>query len=327
MSSSQLLSSKNKASFVIPAHNESLNIPLIYKAIVDICKTEKERGVIDSYEILFINDGSTDDTALKIDEIAKLDESVKAIHFSRNFGKEAATTAGLHYATGDFIIMLDSDLQHPVELIPDFINLWRDGFDVVVGKIKKSKSSFLKRVGRKVFYYIISKIQDTDIDLSGNDFRLIDRQVVDAFFEFEEQGRSTRNLIDWLGFRRAEIEFTPNNRQHGEASYTTAKLFKLGINSIISNSLFPLKIAGYLGVFIFSVSGLLGVFIFINKYLIDDRYGFRFSYPSILAVVNMFLIGIVLICLGLVALYIGHIRHEVLRRPLYVIKKNRTNLQ
>lgn len=315
-----------KASFVVPVYNEVKNISTFYSELLQTINLEVSAKVIDDYEIIFINDGSHDDSQIEIDKIVAIDHHVKSIEFSRNFGKEAATSAGLHNSKGDFVIMLDSDLQHPIELIPSFIKKWREGYDVVVGKIKSSKSSIHKRAGRAIFYYLLSKIQDEDIDMNGNDFRLIDRQVVNAFIKFEEQGRSTRNLIDWLGFTRTEIIFTPNKRQYGEASYTTSKLFKLGLNSIVSNSLFPLRIASYLGIVIFMISSTLGVFIFIEKYLLNDIHGFRFSYPSILAVVNMFLISIVLICLGLVAIYVGHIKHEVLKRPLYVIKKDRRNI-
>ena len=314
---------KFSGSFIIPCFNEGKNIPLIYDALSREVQKEKDF----SYEIIFVNDGSSDDTESILEEIVQKDEKVKALNFSRNFGKEAATSAGLHAATGDFAMIIDADLQHPVEKISDFIEKWKEGYDVVVGKLVLSKSNLHKRIARKFFYYFLEKIQDSDIDLQGNDFRLIDRQVIDAFNYFEERGRVTRNLIDWLGFKKTEIFFEPKERVHGEAVYTTAKLFNLALNSIISNSLTPLKVAGYLGVFIFIVSTFLGIFIFIQKYVLNDPFGFGFSYPAILAVVNMFLISIVLTCLGFVAMYIGKIKEEVTNRPLYVIKKNRNTTQ
>lgn len=326
MSSSQN-STSVKGSFVVPVYNEEANILPFYAELSKVLQSEIASRNIDDYEIIFINDGSTDNSKSEILKILATDSKLSIIDFSRNFGKEAATSAGLHNATGDFVIMLDSDLQHPIELVPEFIAKWRAGSDVVVGKIIASKSALHKRLGRKVFYYILSKIQDDTFDMTGNDYRLIDRQVVESFVKFEEQGRSTRNLIDWLGFERAEIPFTPKSRIYGEASYTSGKLFTLAINSIVSNSLFPLRIASYLGILIFICSSLLGAFIFVEKYLLNDMHGFKFSYPAILAVVNMFLISIVLICLGLVAMYVGHIKHEVLKRPLYVVKKNRRSIQ
>jgi dolichol-phosphate mannosyltransferase len=314
---------KFSGSFIIPCFNEGKNIPLIYEALS--LEAQKEKDF--SYEIIFVNDGSLDDTESILEGLAISDEKVKALNFSRNFGKEAATSAGLHAATGDFAMIIDADLQHPVEKITEFIEKWKEGYDVVVGKLVSSKSNIHKRIARKFFYYFLEKIQDGDIDLQGNDFRLIDRQVIDAFNYFEERGRVTRNLIDWLGFKKAEIFFEPKERAHGEAAYTTAKLFNLAINSIISNSLTPLKVAGYLGLFIFTVSTFLGIFIFVQKYILNDPFGFGFSYPAILAVVNMFLISIVLTCLGFVAMYIGKIKEEVTNRPLYVIKKNRNALK
>lgn len=310
-----------KVDFVIPVYNEEQNVSRVYEALKSVLEKEISLGNIEDFGVIFVNDGSKDKSELEIEKISKKDKRVRGIHFSRNFGKEAATSAGLHHANADAVMMLDADLQHPVELIPDFIKKWQEGSDVVLGKIKKSKSSIHKRLSRKIFYFIMSKIQDGHVDMTGNDFRLMDSQVVEAFKRLEESGRSTRNLIDWLGFRRSEIYFTPNEREYGEASYTTSKLIKLAINSIVSNSLFPLRIAGYLGVLIFSVSSIMGVFIFVNKYMLAD--GMQFSYPAILAVVNMFLISIVLICLWLMAIYVGHIRVEALGRPLYIIRKDR----
>lgn len=310
-----------KASFIIPVHNEEKNIPLVYEAIVKIMESDIKKG--NQLEIVFVNDGSQDNSEKEIEKLAMSDDRIKPINFSRNFGKEAATSAGLHNCVGDFAIIIDADLQHPVEIVPEFIKKWQEGNDVVLGKIEQAKSSLHKRISRKIFYKLMSVIQDGDIDLGGNDFRLVDRGVIDAFNELGEQNRATRNLIDWLGFKRTEILFTPNDRVHGEPSYTTRKLIRLAINAIVSNSLFPLKVAGYLGSFIFIISGIMGIFIFIVKYILKDPWGWGFSYPSILAVINMFLIGLVLMCLGLVAIYIGHIKHEVVGRPLYVIRKNR----
>lgn len=310
-----------KVDFVIPVYNEEQNVNRIYEALREVLEKEINKGHIKDFGIIFVNDGSRDNSEAEIEKIVFKDNRVTGLHFSRNFGKEAATSAGLHNAYADAVMMLDADLQHPVELVPEFIKKWQEGSDVVLGKIKKSKSSLHKRLSRKIFYFIMSKIQDGHVDMTGNDFRLMDSQVVEAFKKLEENGRSTRNLIDWLGFRRSEIYFTPNEREYGEASYTTSKLIKLAINSIVSNSLFPLRVAGYLGVLIFSVSSLMGVFIFVNKYMLTDGMGF--SYPAILAVVNMFLISIVLICLWLMAIYVGHIRVEALGRPLYVIRKDR----
>ncbi len=307
-----------KASFIIPAYNEELNIPIVSKAVKDIMEQ-----ISHDYELLFINDGSRDNTFQAIEKEVKENPKVKAIHFSRNFGKEAATSAGLHHAEGDFAIIMDSDMQHPVELIPQFIQKYSEGYDVVVGKINISKSSLHKRVLRKVFYKTLSAMNDHDVDVSGNDFRLLDRQVIDAFKTFDEGNRATRTLIDWLGFSRTYIYFTPNERENGEASYTTRKLVKLAMNAFVSNSLMPLKVAGYVGSIVFAVSGTLGLFMIVEKYILGDPMGFKFSPVSQLAVFNVFLVSFVLLCLGFMAMYIGNIHHEVRRRPLYIIRKNR----
>ncbi|MDO8575393.1 MAG: glycosyltransferase family 2 protein [bacterium] len=301
-------------SIIIPVHNEEKNIALISSEI-----TKLFLNLSYDYEIIFVNDGSNDNSGRIIEDLAKTDDRIKYIEFSRNFGKEMATTAGLHHSKGDCAIMIDADLQHPVEIIPKFITDWEKGFEVVVGIRKSCKSdTFIKIFGSKIFYMIMSRISDINIAPNSTDFRLVDRKVIDAFNQCTERTRITRGLIAWLGFRRSFIEFEANGRAHGEASYSTLKLIKLALSSFVSLSLFPLKIAGYLGIFITSLSGLLGLFIFIEKVILNDPMGF--TWLSMLVVMNLFLIGIILSCLGLMALYIASINTEVSGRPMYVVR-------
>lgn len=308
---------KKTLTLVIPVFNEERNLRALVRAIQGVMRT------CENYEwsILFVDDGSSDGSIAEIERISKDTANIGYIELSRNFGKEVATTAGLHEAMGDAVMLMDADLQHPPERIPDFIKKWEEGFDVVVGvRDRNQGEGFIKHVGSKLYYQLMGFLSETVLVPGETDFRLIDRKVIEAFKQFTERNRMTRALLNWLGFKRAEVVFTANARQEGKAGYSPAKLTRLALASFISHSLFPLKFAGYLGVLIMLGSGLTGLFIFYVKYIAHDPWQFNFSGPASLAVVNTFLVGLVLACLGLVALYIGTIHAEVANRPLYIIR-------
>lgn len=308
-------------SIVVPAHNEEENIPLFCKRIDPVLRPLKDTY---SFEILFVNDGSRDTTLDAIKQAERIDPRIRHIDFSRNFGKEIATTAGLHHAPGDACILIDADLQHPVELIPEFIRQWESGFEVVVGVRKKSRSdSWVKKLGSAVFYAILNKIIETKIVPNSTDFRLLDRAVVDEFNRLTETSRMTRGLIDWLGFRRGYIFFDANERLHGTASYSFWKLARLAFNSFISLSLIPLRLAGYLGILITTVSGIAGFYILLGKYFFHSQFASTFSDAENLAIFIVFLVGILLMSIGLLSLYIENIHREVLDRPLYIVRKEK----
>ncbi|HPN54305.1 MAG TPA: glycosyltransferase family 2 protein [Candidatus Moranbacteria bacterium] len=307
-------------SIVIPAHNEEKNIPLLYEEL------RKVLNMLQNYafEIIFVNDGSRDKSIEEIRKLSEADQDVKYIDFSRNFGKEIATTAGINNCQGDACIMLDADLQHPPATIPEFLAKWEKGAEVVVGVRKKNhRNSLIKSAGSWFYYKIINKISETSIAPDATDFRLLDRIVIDEFNKFSERNRMTRALIAWLGFRREYILFDSPARAHGKAAYSTTKLIKLALSSFVAMSLLPLKLAGYLGIVVTVVSGSLGLFIFFDKYIWKDPFGFSFSGPASLAILNIFFSGIVLSCLGLIALYIGNIHGEVIGRPMYVVRKKK----
>ena len=309
-------------SIIIPTYDESANIPLIYKKIKEVFLLIKDSY---KYEIIFVDDGSTDNSLEILEGLAGNDKNVKYLEFSRNFGKEFATSAGIQYSKGDAAIMVDADLQHPIELIPEFIEKWENGADVVIGVRRKNKGEgLIKKVGSFIFYKILNLITDKKTIPQSTDFRLIDKKVINEFNLLTERTRMTRGLIDWLGFRRELVYFVANERKHGKPSYSNFKLVKLAISAVFSQSLFPLKFSGYLGLFISFISGSVGLFIFIEKYILEDPLNMRFSGSAILAVIILFLVGIMLCCLGLIALYIGNIQKEVANRPMYIIrtKKN-----
>ncbi|HOW60212.1 MAG TPA: glycosyltransferase family 2 protein [Candidatus Moranbacteria bacterium] len=308
-------------SIIVPAYNEEKNIPLIYARLKDIFINLKNNYV---FEIIFINDGSTDKTMQEIEKLADSDAQVKYIDFSRNFGKEIATTAALNNCQGDAGIMVDADLQHPVEMIPEFINKWESGFEVVVGVRKTNKNAgFLKRFGSKIFYIIINKISEVEITPNATDFRLIDKEVIRQFNRFTESKRMTRALIDWLGFKRGYIYFDANKRINGDASYSFWKLFKLALNSFVSLSLLPLKLAGFLGMAITLISGVAGLYIMLGKYFFHTPFASTFSDSENLAILILFLVGIILISIGLLAFYIANIHSEVIKRPMYITRSKK----
>jgi polyisoprenyl-phosphate glycosyltransferase len=306
-------------SIIIPLYNEHESIPIIYRELDRVLRKLK-----DSYdcEIIFVNDGSQDGSNEKIKNLAREDRRVKYLEFSRNFGKEIAITAGIHYAAGDAAIMLDADLQHPPELVPLFVEKWENGAEIVIGIRQRYRSGgIFKRIGSTVFYSLMKAIGESYLIPHATDYRLVDRKVMDAFKRFGERSRITRGLFDWLGFKRDYVDFVAGERAAGQASYSFVKLVQLTLNSFISLSIFPLRVAGYLGVIITAIAGPLGLFMFIDKYLLGDPFGYAFSGTAALAVFIMFFIGVVLICLGLIAMYIAFIHNEVLSRPLYVIRE------
>lgn len=305
---------KKLISIVIPAYNEERNLQTFFTLL---SKTLRPLSAKYSFEAIFVNDGSTDKTA----EILKT-LKVKQIELSRNFGKEIALSCGVHHAKGKAVIMIDADLQHPIELIPAFIEKWQKGADIVIGvREKTADEGIIRRLGSYFFYKIMDLISETKLVSGETDFRLISRQVADEFNRFTERGRIARGLVDWLGFKRDYIYFKAKTRQSGKPSYSLAKLVRLGLSGFVAHSLVPLKLAGYLGIIITFFSGLLGGFMFVNKFIFGDPWNLAFSNVTMLAVFITFLIGIVLICLGLIALYVANIHLEVTNRPIYIIRK------
>jgi dolichol-phosphate mannosyltransferase len=321
---------KKLISIIIPIYNEEENIPLIFSAVEKVMEKESDYDC----EIIFIDDGSSDDSAAVIGSIietrrgamieTRRGASVHVLEFSRNFGKEPATSAGLEYAKGSAVIMIDADLQHPPSLIPEFLRKWEAGAEVVVGVREKSKGvGFFKKLSSMLYYHLINAMTETTITPRATDYRLLDKKVVKELNKLTEKNRMTRALIDWLGFKREYVYFVAEERANGEASYGFLQLLKLAVDSMVAMSLLPLKLAGYGGVVIILFSGSLGGFIFVEKYLLHDPWGMSISGSAILAVIILFLVGIILASLGLMALYIASIHAEVVDRPLYVIRNKK----
>lgn len=302
-------------SIIVPVHNEAGNLPKLYR---EIDKYSKPLSY--SFELLFIDDGSHDDSAQILDRLRKKDRRIRLIRLSRNFGKEAAVTAGLHAAKGNAALIMDADLQMPPKLLPQFIKKWENGAEVVVGVFASRSMSLLKRVGAGCFYSVMRRISHTTIMPNATDYRLLDRKVINAFNQFTERNRITRGLIDWLGFSREYIYFEQAPRQSGKPAYSFGKLVTLAMNSFTAYSLLPLRVAGYLGALILSISIPGGLFLYIERYALHDYLHLGTNGTTMLAVLILFLVGMMLACLGLMSLYIAHIHAEVTNRPLYIVR-------
>jgi dolichol-phosphate mannosyltransferase len=300
-------------SIIVPLFNEAPNLQPLYKEI-----TKHTDKLAYDFELIFVDDGSTDNSADVARHIANTDKTVRFLGLSRNFGKEAAMTAGLHAANGDAAIIMDADLQMPPRLLRQFLDRWKRGAEVVVGVFAERNMSLVHKLGSKMFYQIMNRMSQIEITPHATDYRLLDRRVIDAFGQFTEHNRITRGLIDWMGFRRVYIPFKQEKRLGGVPSYNLRKLVGLAVNSFTSHSLMPLRIAGYLGGVIVLLSVPFGALMTFERIV---RHA-PIRGTAFLAVLLVFMVGIMLVCLGLVALYIANIYDEVTNRPLYVVKED-----
>ena len=308
--------SKKLISIILPSYNEEKNISLIYQELKKVLWTINEKY---DYEIIFVNDGSKDNTWGEIEKLALKDKNVKWINLSRNFGKEIAISAGIENAKWDAVITIDWDWQHPVEQIPNFILEWEKWYQVVYNKRPKIDwASFIKKLSSKIFYKIFNMMSDFKLEPWTTDYRLLDRKVVDYFVKFWEKNRLYRWLTDWMWFDKKALVFDAKKRlDWWEWTYNYKNLYKLAVNSLTSFSLFPLKIVWYLWVFITLISTILFIIILADKLAILH---YNFSNLAIVVVLNTMLMWIVLISLWFIAHYIWKIHEEVLGRPMYIVQ-------
>lgn len=305
-------------SIIIPFYNENENLKWHHSKMEVFLTSSNIK-----HEFIYVNDGSSDNSLAIVRELAKKSPNVRYISFSRNFGKEAATTAGLRVAKGDAAVMIDSDGQHPIELVETFIEEWEKGYRQVIGIRKESQEKrIFKKIGSRVFYFILRLLGANNSSQHGlTDFRLIDRKVIDEYNRLSEHNRITRNLLDWLGFSHTLVPFSAAERHAGKASYSMRKLVKLAVDAIVKHSTRPLKFIGLAGVVISILTAVLGIFIVIEKYILGDPLLLNISGTALLAVFLSFMVGIVLVCQGLLALYIENVYYETQGRPIYVIEE------
>jgi len=302
----------NLISIVIPVLNEEGNIRVVYNAV-----KQATDSLFFDFELIFVDDGSTDRTAELIGELHENDPMVKLVRFARNFGHQPAITAGMEYAAGAAVITMDADLQHPPTLIPTLIKQWSLGFEVVqTQRIDGQETGLLKRATSCLFYRLINACIDRPILPGGADFRLLDRRVVDRLNELPERNRFVRGLVSWIGFKQVSIPYTSNTRYSGQTKYTVRKMMSFAADGVTSFSIVPLRIATYLGL-ITAVSGV--------PYALWAVWSRMFTDTLIpgwasLIVAILFLGGVQLICLGVLGEYIGCIYDEVKGRPLYIAR-------
>lgn len=303
-----------KISIVIPAHNEEGNVALVHKKISQVFSGLSNYD----FEIIFVNDGSRDQTQQKLEELSREYDEVKFIEFSRNFGHQPAVKAGMDHAHGNAVISMDGDLQHPPELIPELIKKWEEGNDIVftVRKYPKEISLFKRRTS-DFFYKILSKLSDVNLTKGGgSDFRLMDANAVEVMRSFNEDDLFLRGLTSWMGFKQAGIEFTANERLSGQSSYNIKKMVTFAFTGITAFSVKPLYIAAYLG-FLFSGLSVVGYGIYVIHSFITET---EISGWASLIMTIVFFGGLQLIILGIIGIYLGKIFKQVKERPNYIIK-------
>jgi glycosyltransferase involved in cell wall biosynthesis len=301
-------------SVVVPLYNEAGGLQRFHDGLLEVVK-----GLTYDFEIIYVDDGSEDDTTKIIRQFSLKNESVKLLKLSRNFGKENALTAGITAARGPAILMLDGDGQHPVESIPEFFEKWQNGAKVVVGIRQGKVAGWMKRTSSRLFYKLFNRLTGQQLKAGSTDFRLLDRSVQQVFLELKERDRITRGLIDWLGFKRDYVYFKASPRMHGEAAYSSQQLINLATNSFVSLSPKPLYMIGYLGVFITAGALVLGSVVFFEQIILNDPFNWNFTGTAMLGILTLFLVGIVLLSQGILSLYVSHIHSQSKGRPLYVI--------
>lgn len=300
-------------SIVVPCYNESEGLLCFYERVARVL----ENCNLD-YEIIFINDGSDDQTLQVMSSLRQINQKVKLIDLSRNFGKEIAMTAGIDFASGAAVIVIDADLQHPPELIPEMYRYWREGFDVVYAtRVKHDDETFFKKKSAQAFYWVIAKLSNVRIPENAGDYRLMSRRAVEAIKQFQEQHRFMKGLYGWIGYRQISIPYHREPRHAGKSKWSYWQLWNFAIEGITSFSYGPLRVASYLGI-VTAFLAILYASIEIIKVIVRGRD--VPGYASIM-VTLLFIGAVQLITLGIIGEYLGRIFNEVKRRPLYLVQE------
>lgn len=308
---------KRKISIILCCYNESVNVPIIYDAIVSNIKLLENKY---DFEIIFVNDGSSDLTEEAIEKISRSNPSVFYIEFSRNFGHQNALKAGLDYSTGDCIISMDSDMQHPPHIILQFLEKWEEGYDIVyTRRMVDENLPIMKRLTSDLFYKFLNLLSDIELEAGTADFRLMSRSAANVIVAIKGQDLFIRGLVKWMGFKQYGIDYMPAKRLNGKSKYNVKKMVQLGTQGILSFSTKPLNIALYIGFIVAVLSLLCMPYAFISYFFTDRESG----WASLICVVS-FLGGLQLFILGIIGLYLGRVFNQVKSYPAYIVK--RTNL-
>jgi polyisoprenyl-phosphate glycosyltransferase len=299
-------------SIVVPVFNEQENVKVFYQ---EVCKYMEPLGY--SFEVVFVDDGSTDGTVLMLEQLVRQDTRVKSVLLARNFGHQVALTCGLDYASGDAVITMDGDMQHPPEMLPLLLSKWEEGFEVVQTiRVDTNGVSWFKRFTSGMFYRLINAMSNVHIAEGGSDFRLLDKKAVQTFQRFKEKARFIRGIIGDMGYRQAQVEFVAPQRYAGKSKFSLRKMLTFALDGITAYSKLPLRFAFYLGSFFGLLSFALTLHVvYIKLFTTEAVPGW-----ATLAVSVLLLGGFQLVALGIIGEYVGRIFEEVKQRPLYWVR-------
>ncbi len=304
---------KPEISIVIPAYNEEGNIEVVVDRLTSTLNSIK------NLQIIFVNDGSSDNTLAELKKLSKRDSRIHFVSFSKNFGHQAALKAGIDFANGDCVISMDADMQHPPSLITEMIKYWKEGYDVVYTQRTEDKDlSFFKKITSKYFYFLLRKMSDVPIEQGTADFRLLDNKVADIIRKSNDPFLFIRGFVPWMGFNQKKIVYKPDERFSGSSKYTLKKMLNFAINGITGFSIKPLRFATFLGISISLLAFLYAIYAisiyFVNAQIIS-------GWASLLTSV-LFIGGIQLIILGIIGEYIGKIYIQLKNRPFYIVNES-----
>jgi glycosyltransferase involved in cell wall biosynthesis len=300
-------------SVVVPAFNEAEVLPAFHARLTTVME-----GLGESWEVVFVNDGSTDTTLGVMEALQRTDPHIAIVNLSRNFGKEIALTAGLDHAVGDAIVVIDADLQDPPEVIPDLVAVWRQGFDTVYAQRRRREGeTWIKRATASAFYRLMQRIGRVQLPPDTGDFRLISRRVVEALSQLREHHRFMKGLFAWVGFPSQAVPYDRAPRQAGTTKWNYWKLWNFALEGITSFTVMPLKVATYLGLAIALLAAIYLLEVIVRTIIFGNTVA---GYPSLMAVV-LFMGGAQLVTLGLIGEYLGRVFNEAKRRPLYFVER------
>ena len=308
-----------RVSVIIPCYNEQSNIQPLYEALTRLFESQRQY----EWEVVMINDGSTDQTLSEIRRLREHDPRICYVDLSRNFGKERAMLAGFDYVTGDCAAIIDADLQHPPMVIARMLELWEQGYqDVYAQRQTRGRESFMRKHLTRLYYRILQRMADTEVLINVGDFRLLDRRCINALRQLRETQRYTKGLYCWIGFRKASVDFETQDRVAGESSWNWRGLLALAIDGFTSFTVAPLKLSTILGLIVSLAAFVFMCYTLIHTWLYDDPVQ---GYPTLMTVI-LFLGGVQLISLGIIGEYLGKIFIETKHRPVYVVQDSETSV-
>ena len=302
-----------KVTILLPAYNEEESITYLKECMEQVMKENPDFD----WEFLIINDGSTDHTLQLVEQLHQTDNHFHYIDLSRNYGKEIAIMAGLDYAQGDAVIIMDADMQHPIDVIPEMLRYWQEGYDDVYAQRQGSDESWLKKTTSKLYYKILQKSTNIAIQKDTGDFRLLDRKCIEAIKNMRETDRNNKGMFSWIGFNKKGITYQQNQRIHGKTKWNYYKLLNLALTGITSFTTTPLRFASVFGIVVSLFAFVYLVYIIVKTLLYGDPVQ---GYPTIMVTI-LFLGGIQLIALGIIGEYLSHIFNETKKRPAYFVRE------